>query len=89
LWPAVYLSTQYFVLSQRAYFTGREQKVVWIGFAFAAAGAGLILWLVMSLMAGALLPLWGLVKQMLATIALYPVVAAGFSHLHRRVVVEA
>lgn len=89
LWPAVYLSTQYIVLSQRSYFIGREQKVVWIGFTFAAAGAALILWLVMSLMSETLLPLGGLVYQMVATVALYPLVAAGFSHLHRRVIVEA
>ena len=89
LWPAVYLSTQYIVLSQRSYFIGREQKVVWIGFTFAAAGAALVLWLVMSLMSGALLPLGPLVYQMVATVALYPLVAAGFSHLHRRVIVEA
>ncbi|MEX0644679.1 MAG: rod shape-determining protein MreD [Parvularculaceae bacterium] len=89
LWPAVYLFTQFIVLSQRPYFIGREQKVVWIGFTFAAAGAALILWLVMSLMSGALLPLRGLVYQMFASVRLYPLVAAGFSHLHRRVIVEA
>ena len=88
LWPAVYLATQYIVLSQRSYFAGREQQVVWIGFAFAAGGAALIVWLVMSLMSGALLPVWGLVLQMLATVAVYPVFANGFAHLHRRVIVE-
>jgi rod shape-determining protein MreD len=89
LWPAVYLATQYIVLPQRSYFIGRDQKVVWLGFAFAAVGAALILWLVMSLMSGALLPVGGLVVQMAATIALYPVFSAVFSRLHRRVIVEA
>ena len=88
LWPAVYLITQYVVLSQRPYFMGREQRVVWIGFTFAALGAGLILWMVMSLMSGEMLPIWTLAAQLIATIATYPLFAAGFSHLHRRVIVE-
>lgn len=89
LWPAVYLVTQYIVLSQRAYFLGREQKVVWIGFALAAAGAGLILWLVMSLMSGALLPVRFLMLQLAATVAIYPLFGAVFRELHHRVLVEA
>ena len=88
LWPAVYLVTQFIVMSQRAYFLGREQKVVWIGFAFAALGAGLILWLVMSLMSGVLLPLRFLLLQLAATIAIYPLFGAAFGELHRRVLVE-
>ncbi len=88
LWAAVYLGVQYIVLSQRSYFIGRELSVVWVGFAFAAAGASLILWLVMSLMSGELLPLWGLMFQMFITVAAYPVFSIAFSHLHRRVIVE-
>lgn len=89
LWPAVYLATQFVVLSQRPYFLGREQKVVWIGFALAAAGASVILWLVMSLMAGVLLPIRGLLYQMFATVMIYPLFGVAFSQLHRRVLVEA
>jgi len=89
LWPAVYLFTQFIVMSQRAYFLGREQKVVWIGFGFASLGAGLILWLVMSLMSGALLPVRFLLLQLAATVAIYPVFGAVFKELHRRVLVEA
>jgi len=89
LWPSIYLLTQYIVLSQRSYFIGREQRVVWLGFALVAIGAGVMLWLVMSLMSGALLPLRALAWQMIATIAVYPLFGAGFSHLQRRVIVEA
>lgn len=88
LWPAVYLATQFVVLSQRAYFLGREQKVVWIGFALASIGAGLILWLVMSLMSGVLLPVTALALQLLATVLIYPLFGAAFGELHRRVLVE-
>ncbi len=89
LWPAVYLVTQFIVMSQRPYFLGREQKVVWIGFALAAAGASLILWLVMSLISGVLLPAGALLFQMLATVMIYPLFGVAFSELHRRVLVEA
>jgi len=88
LWAAVYLVTQYIVLSQRAYFLGREQKVVWLGFAMAALGASMILWLVMSLMAGLMLPVRGLLYQMFATVMIYPFFGAAFGQLHRRVLVE-
>lgn len=89
LWAGVYLVTQYIVLSQRPYFLGREQKVVWIGFALAAAGASIILWLVMSLMSGVLLPVRGLAAQMVATVLIYPLFGIAFRQLHRRVLVEA
>lgn len=89
LWPAVYLVTQYIVMSQRAYFLGREQKVVWLGFALASVGAGLILWLVMSLMSGVLLPVRYLLLQLAATVLIYPLFGIVFGELHRRVLVEA
>ena len=88
LWSAVYLAAQFIVMSQRPYFLGREQKVVWIGFVFVAAGAGVILWLVMSLMSGILLPAGALFFQMLATIMIYPLFGMAFGELHRRVLVE-
>lgn len=89
LWAVVYLVTQFVVLSQRSYFLGREQKVVWIGFAVVAAGASMILWLVMSLMSGALLPFFALAAQMAATVLIYPLFGMAFRQLHRRVLVEA
>lgn len=89
LWPTVYLITQQIVLSQRSYFLGREQRVVWIGFAFAAAGAALILWMVMSLMARQFLPVGAVLLQMAATVAVFPLFSAAFRRLHRRVIVEA
>lgn len=88
LWAVVYLVTQFVVMSQRSYFLGREQKVVWLGFTLAAAAASLILWLVMSLMSGVLLPVRGLLAQMAATVLIYPVFGIAFGEIHRRVLVE-
>lgn len=88
LWPTIYLSVQFMVLSQRAYFQGRDQQVVWLGFAVASTIASVIIWLIMSLMSERLLPAGGLVLQMLATVATYPVFAAAFAEFHRRMIVE-
>lgn len=88
LWAMTYLITQFVVLTQRSYFIGREQKVVLVGFAVATLNASIILWLVMSLMSGALLPVRALFLQMAATILVYPLIAAAFDELHRRVLVE-
>ncbi|OFX05295.1 MAG: rod shape-determining protein MreD [Alphaproteobacteria bacterium RIFCSPHIGHO2_12_FULL_63_12] len=88
LWPAIYLAVQYIALSQQSYFLGREVHVVWMGFAVAAMIVSVILWLFMSLFSGALLPIGGLVLQMMTTIAVYPVFAIVFGSLHRRVVIE-
>ncbi len=89
LWASVYLVTQFAVSSQRAYFLGREQKVVWMGFALAASVASLMLWLVMSLMSGVLLPIGALAAQVAATVLIYPLFGAAFRELHSRVLVEA
>ncbi|MEK7265680.1 MAG: hypothetical protein AAB227_06230 [Pseudomonadota bacterium] len=88
LWPAIYLTVQYIAISQQSYFLGREVHVVWMGFAVAAMSVSVILWLFMSLFSGALLPIGGLVLQMLTTIAVYPIFAIVFGSLHRRVVIE-
>lgn len=88
LWPAAYLAIQYLASSQRAYFVGREQKVVWIGFGVSALAVSIIMWLVMSLLSRELVPVRGLLVQMAATILAYPVLAYAFGQLHRRVLVE-
>ena len=89
LWPLIYLATQYVVMSQRSYFSGREQGVVLAGFSFAVFCAGAMLWTMMSLIRGAALPLGALAAQLAMTIAVYPLFAIAFVQLHRRVIVEA
>ncbi len=88
LWPSVYLSTQWVILSQRPYFLGRELQVIWLGFALAAAGATLLIWAVMSMIAGYSLPMASLALQLLATIFFYPVLSHLFRQIRRRVLVE-
>ena len=88
VWTIVYLLTQYAVLSQRDYFLGREQHVVWLGFAITAFGAGLLVWGQMSLLIGSWAPIAPLGWQMLVTVFFYPVIAIAFSQFHRRVIIE-
>lgn len=88
LWPTIYLATQYVVTSQRAYFQGREQQVVWMGFGVVGLGVATLLWLVMSVISGTLLPVTQVGIQMLATIAAFPLISGLFKHLHQRVIVE-
>ncbi len=88
LWPTVYLVMQQIAMSQKAYFLGREVMVVSVGFAVAALVVSLIVWLVMSLFSATLLPLGGLLWQMLVTVACFPLFALAFGRLHRRVVIE-
>ncbi len=88
LWSSMYLLVQMLVLSQRSYFHGREQRVVWLGFGVIAALVGAASWLLMSMMSGFFLPVAPLMFQLATTAALYPIVASGFVELHRRVIVE-
>ena len=88
LWPSVYLLVQYLAISQQAYFLGREWSVVWLGFTVASLVSAAIVWLIMSLLSSALLPVGGLLAQIIVTIACFPFFAAAFGNIHRRVVIE-
>lgn len=88
VWASAYLVTQILILSQRSYFLGREQHVVWLGFLVAAGVAGLLVWAETSLLAGQWVTIRPLLWQMLVTVAFYPVLAVGFSSLHERVILE-
>ncbi|MCI5045137.1 MAG: rod shape-determining protein MreD [Aquisalinus sp.] len=88
MWAIAYLVTQYAMITQRSYFLGREQHVVWLGFLVAAIMAGTIIWLAMSIFAGNWMPVRPVIWQVLVTFAFYPVMAVAFSSLHERVIVE-
>lgn len=85
LWPAVYLAIQYMVLAQRSYFAGREMRVVWVGFAFAALCAALMVWLVMSIMSQSVLSFRDIIWLMTVTALVYPVFSIAFARMHRAV----
>ncbi len=86
VWASAYLIAQYLIVSQRDYFLGREQHVVWLGFLIAAGTAGTIVWAAMCLVAKTWLPVMPMISQILITFAFYPVFAVVFSGLHERVI---
>lgn len=88
VWMIVYLLAQYLVISQRDYFIGRDQHVVWLGFGIVAFSAGAVVWGLTSLLEGIWVPVLPLTWQLVATVAFYPVIAIAFSHLHQRVIIE-
>jgi rod shape-determining protein MreD len=88
MWAATYLIIQYLTMSQRSYFLGREQHVVWMGFLIAAMTGGIIIWLQTSMLAGSWVTIRPMLWQILVTAATYPVLAIAFSSFHKRVIVQ-
>ncbi len=88
VWASVYLVAQFVAQTQRQYFYGRDQHVVWMGFCIATVAAGLLLWIEMSLISRAALPVLPLFAQMGTTMLLYPMLSLAFSSVHKRVIVE-
>lgn len=88
LWSTVYLVLQLIIQTQRSYFFGREPAVIWLGFVVAAFGAGFMVWALSSLVARTVLPVEGVVFQILVTVAVYPVLSEAFRNLRHRVLQE-
>ncbi len=88
VWASVYLVAQFVAQSQRSYFFGRDQHVVWLGFCISTIAAGVLLWLEMSLISRSWMPVLSLAAQLAMTMLLYPVLAIAFSSVHKRVIVE-
>ncbi len=88
VWASIYLLSQWLVLQQRQYFLGRDQHVVWLGFAIIVFIASLVLWLERSLLNGTLLPYTVSIGQWLVTIAVYPALSIAFSFVHERTILE-
>ena len=88
IWASAYLIMQFLVLSQRSYFLGRDQHVVWMGFFIAAITAGLVVWVATCMLAGGWVAVRPMLWQILVTVAFYPALAVAFSSLHERVIVE-
>ena len=86
VWATAYLIAQYLIVSQKDYFFGREQHVVWMGFFIAVFTTAFIVWSAMSVFTGAWVPVMPMIAQALVTFAFYPVFAVGFSNLHERVI---
>ncbi len=75
LWALVYVCVYEGVYANRVFFTGRAAYSSLIGFAFAAAAAGALAWIVVSLYHWQLMTPMPVIGQTAVTIVLYPVLA--------------
>lgn len=88
LWALVYLIVYGLVVSQRTLVVAQTFSVIWVGFFVAAMLNGVLGWVLASLYFGQLLPIWGVLGQMLATVALFPVFANLFQKLQDWLLVQ-
>lgn len=71
----VFLLTQWIVLRQQKFFNAKPFVVTWFAFVFVAAGAGIIRWIAVGLVADSgFTPAGPMFASYLITIALYPLV---------------
>jgi rod shape-determining protein MreD len=71
----VFLLCQFVVLNQQKFFNAKPFVVIWFGFVFVAAGATLLRWLAVGLIApSGFTPVGPMFASYLITVALFPVV---------------
>lgn len=71
----IFLLVQGAALAQRSFFFGKSFVIVWIGFILVAAGALLLEWLVLSMIAGEVIQARTAFYQFGLTVAVFPVLA--------------
>lgn len=71
------------VLSQRGFLAGRAFSVIWLGFAMTAMAGQVLLWLVMAMYQGALMPVRPVAVQFILTLMVFPLLARVFARWQR------
>jgi rod shape-determining protein MreD len=79
----VLLLVYWIVVDQRILFYNKSFLMVWWGFLVVAIGAGFLTWAFASIFGGQLLPYSAAVFQVLATVALYPLLTWILHGVHR------
>lgn len=74
------------VLSQRRFVLGKPFAIVWFGFLLTVVLAGLLGWIILSVLNGHVLNPQRLMAQTVVTVLVYPVVAWVVGRMHRRFV---
>jgi rod shape-determining protein MreD len=85
LWAFVYVVTYSVVVTQRRLVVNAPFSAFWVGFALAAALAGAIGWVVVSVIHGMFVPPGPVFWHMAVTVAVFPVFAMLFGRFERRV----
>jgi rod shape-determining protein MreD len=85
LWAFVYVVTYSIVITQRLMLVNVPFSAFWAGFAFTAAFAGALAWVVVSVIHGMLVPLGPVFWHMAVTVAVFPLFAMVFGRFETRV----
>ena len=79
----VMVAVYWLVVSQQRHFRGRPFLVVWSGFAAAALLAGVLRWILVSVLLGAALAPWTAMLEFFLTVMFYPVLTVAFALAHK------
>jgi len=79
----VLVAVYWLVVSQQQHFRGRAFLVVWLGFAAAALIAGVLRWMLVSLVLGLVMTPWPIMLEYFMTVMFYPVLTVAFALAHR------
>ena len=89
VYAVVFLSVWGLVVSQRPFFAGKPFALVWLGFALIGTGAGIEAWALVSAYHLTLVDPQAVLFQAVATIGLFPPLAAIFLLWQRRALIPA
>lgn len=89
VYALVFLTVWGIVIGQRAFLAGKPFALVWLGFVLIGTGAGLEAWVLVSAFHLTLLDPEAVLFQALATIGLFPPLAALFLQWQRRALAPA
>ncbi|MBX3447787.1 MAG: rod shape-determining protein MreD [Parvibaculum sp.] len=85
LWAFVYTVTYALVVTQRPLVMNAPFSAFWVGFAFTAAFAGALGWVIVSVIHGMLVPPGPVFWHMAVTVAVFPIFAMLFGRFETRV----
>lgn len=83
LHAAILLLCQWILLRQRRFLIGQPFAILWLGYAVAVIGVGILEWIGIILYDAALIPIRPLLIRLVLTIAIFPPFAWLFIQVHR------
>lgn len=84
----VFLGVHMAVQSQQVFFTGKSFIVIWFGFAMVAAGAMVMMWVLLSLFYAQSTGFVGVAFQYLVTLGVFPVLTWLMMAWQRRILIQ-
>ena len=85
----ILLLCQWVVFHQQKFFNNKPFAIIWLAFALVAAGAGLLRWICVGLIAaGGFTPLGPLLMAYLMTLAMYPIIGWLLARAHIKLLAQ-